>query len=87
MDVFSKSDPICILYTKENSNSNWNKIDQTEKIDNNLNPEFDKFFTLSYFFERQQHLKFEVIDDDGGGKFDMIGSIETTLGHIMGAKH
>lgn len=30
---------------------------------------------------------FEVIDDDGGGKFDMIGSVSTTLAAIMGAKN
>ena len=27
-----------------------------------------------------------MIDDDGDGKFDLIGEIETTLGTIMGAK-
>jgi hypothetical protein len=31
-------------------------------------------------------LKFEVVDDDGHGQFDMIGSVETTLGKIMGSK-
>ena len=27
-----------------------------------------------------------MIDDDGAGSFDMIGSLETTMGTIMGAK-
>jgi hypothetical protein len=31
-------------------------------------------------------MKFEVIDDDGGGRFDIIGSFETNLGNIMGAR-
>lgn len=28
-----------------------------------------------------------MIDDDGGGNFDLIGSIETSLGAIMGSKN
>ena len=32
-------------------------------------------------------MKFEMIDWDGQGDYDLIGSIETTMGAIMGAKH
>ena len=41
---------------------------------------------IQYFFEKKQELKFEMVDDDGNGSYDMIGSIETSLGAIMGAK-
>jgi len=40
MDTFSKSDPICRVYMK--MNNQWVKIDETERIDNDLNPEFKK---------------------------------------------
>lgn len=31
-------------------------------------------------------MKFEVVDDDGNNQFEMIGTAETTMGTIMGAK-
>jgi hypothetical protein len=49
MDTFSKSDPICRVYLK--MNNNWAKIGETERIDNNLNPEFKNSIQLSYTFE------------------------------------
>jgi hypothetical protein len=52
---------------------------------NNLNPVFTKSITLNYQFERIQEMKFEVVDVDNGGSFDLIGSIETTIGNIMGS--
>lgn len=71
LDTFSKSDPVCILYEKRGSN--WIKLAQTEMIKNNLNPDFEQAFTIPYFFEKKQDFKFEMIDDDGGGSYDLIG--------------
>lgn len=34
-----------------------------------------------------QKLKFEVIDLDNGGDFDLIGSIETTVGDVVGSRN
>jgi len=31
-------------------------------------------------------VKFKVIDGDGGGDYDTIGHVETTIGKIMGSK-
>lgn len=64
----------------------WIKIAETEMKPNNLNPDFDKIIIIDYYFEKHQPLRFEVIDDDGGGKFDMIGWVDTTLAAVMGAK-
>lgn len=33
-----------------------------------------------------QKLKFEMIDGDGAGEYDVVGEIETTMGNIMGAR-
>ena len=39
LDAFSKSDPVCYVYEKKGSS--WAKIGQTERISNNLNPNFE----------------------------------------------
>ena len=40
MDVFSKSDPICVVSTKPFGSHNYMEIKRTECIDNNLNPQW-----------------------------------------------
>ena len=52
MDVFSKSDPYCVVYSKTGQASEWIKKDQTEVKDNNLNPDFDKAIDMPYYFEK-----------------------------------
>ena len=61
-------------------------IGATERISNNLNPDFKTTIQALYFFERNQKFKFEVVDDDGSGSSDPIGSVETTMGNIMGSR-
>ena len=51
-----------------------------------MNPDFSTAFTLAYFFEKVQNFKFVFIDGDGGGDYDTIGEVETTMGKLMGAK-
>ncbi|XP_074644535.1 copine-8-like isoform X2 [Tubulanus polymorphus] len=86
MDVFSKSDPICVLFTYEIP-SGWKEFGRTEIIWDNLNPDFVKKFVLNYFFEEQQRLKFELYDVDSKShdlsKHDFLGSMECTLGEIV----
>ena len=55
-------------------------------IKDNLNPDFGKCFTVDYHFEKKQDYKFRMIDDDGDGKFELIGECLTTMGGIMGSK-
>lgn len=42
---------------------------------------------MNYYFERHQYLKFEVLDGLNSGSDEVIGSIETTLGAIIGSKN
>ena len=51
-----------------------------------MNPNWRTSFTLGYFFEKKQDLKFKIIDDDGDGDSDMLGETEATMGAIMGAR-
>lgn len=84
----SVSDPQVIIYTRNNPRDGWMKLDQTEVMKNNLNPNFEKSFIVSYYFERHQYFKFEVVDSNNiGGNLDLIGIIETTLGTIVGSKN
>ncbi|KAK3736203.1 hypothetical protein QZH41_011890, partial [Actinostola sp. cb2023] len=61
---------------------------RTETIMNNLNPDFVKTFTIHYFFEEVQKLKFQVYDIDSKSTrlqdHDFIGETECTLGSIVG---
>ena len=84
LDTFSKSDPQCRLFEKRGNQ--WVKIAQTETINNNLNPDFQTSFNVSYFFEKVQHYKFMMVDVDNGDSYDTIGEVEVTMGNLMGAK-
>ncbi|KTF79533.1 hypothetical protein cypCar_00033206, partial [Cyprinus carpio] len=59
-DTFSKSDPICVLYTQTVANREWREFGRTEVIDNTLNPDFVHKFILDYFFEERQNLRFDL---------------------------
>jgi hypothetical protein len=86
LDVFSKSDPVCRVYEFSEQTKQWIKIGQTERIDNNLNPDFKTIIKANYNFEKHQKIKYEVVDDDGGNSFDMIGTYESSMGDLMGSR-
>ena len=87
MDIFSKSDPFCVLYIKDVKTGGWICVDRTETIDNTLDPEWEKKFILQYKFEERQVLKFEVYDADDKSSnldnHDFIGAVEISLGEIV----
>jgi len=84
LDGFSKSDPQVKLYHKVNDQ--WQLLNQTEVVKDNLNPLFKTTFLLDFIFETQQPLKFEVLDIDTPTTSQTLGIVETTLGAIMGAR-
>ncbi|KAK2571445.1 Copine-8 [Acropora cervicornis] len=88
MDVFSKSDPMVVLYTQAMGSKEWREFGRTECIKDNLNPDFVKSFIISYFFEEMQKLRFEVYDKDKPtaklSHHDFQGAAECTLGSIVG---
>ena len=73
-----------VIYTKQGNNA-FTKYGSTEIIKDNLNPSFKTTFTMFYLFEVHQNIKFEVIDVDSEGSFDLIGICETSLGTIVGS--
>ncbi|XP_042601923.1 copine-8-like [Cyprinus carpio] len=88
-DTFSKSDPICVLYTQGIGSKEWREFGRTEVIDNTLNPDFVRKFILDYFFEERQNLKFDLYDVDSKStnlsKHDFLGQIFCTLGEVVGS--
>ncbi|XP_023685962.1 copine-8 isoform X2 [Paramormyrops kingsleyae] len=89
MDTFSKSDPICVLYTQGVGSKEWREFGRTEVIDNTLNPDFVRKFILDYFFEERQNLRFDLYDVDSKSsnlsKHDFLGQAFCTLGEVVGS--
>lgn len=87
-DTFSKSDPMCVLFTKDVRSGSYHEFGRTEMIKDTLNPDFVTKFVMSYFFEESQKLKFEVYDVDSPkqalSSHDFLGRLECTLGEIVG---
>jgi len=51
-----------------------------------LNPHFMKTFLVEYQFERQQNLRFEIVDrDKNPNLIKEIGYVECTLGTLFGS--
>jgi len=91
MDVFSKSDPMCVVYVQPfgAAANQWQELVRTECIQNTLNPKFTRKVQISYCFEQQQCLKFEMYDIDTASHnlrdHDFIGRATCTLGQIVTA--
>lgn len=86
-DVFSKSDPMCVLFIKEHGSKNFREFGRTETIRDNLNPDFVHKFVVEYHFEEMQNLRFEIYDIDSSSPnlkdHDFIGRMDCTLGEIV----
>uniref|UniRef100_A0A8C5HQD2 C2 domain-containing protein n=1 Tax=Gouania willdenowi TaxID=441366 RepID=A0A8C5HQD2_GOUWI len=82
-DTLNKSDPCVLLMVQ--TNGQWMELDRTEVIKSNLHPVFAKVFSLDYYFEEVQKLRFEVYDIHGTHSIgtrddDFLGGVECTLG-------
>ena len=86
MDSISLTDPLVRVFEFNHGINDWKIIGETEVIDDNLNPDFVKTIKLPFYFEKTQKIKFEVWDKDSEIDFEFVGSVETTVGIIMGSK-
>jgi len=86
LDFFSVSDPMCKL-KKKDSNINhepWTAVGETEVIDNNLNPQWLKSFSVWFHFTKDLDLRFEVYNYNGPDKEDdLIGQADICLTEVM----
>uniref|UniRef100_A0A4X2LP61 Copine 7 n=1 Tax=Vombatus ursinus TaxID=29139 RepID=A0A4X2LP61_VOMUR len=88
-DPLNKSDPSVVLLMQ--SQGQWVEVDRTEVIKSSLHPVFSKVFTLDYYFEEVQKLRFEAYDIHGHCSIgsqddDFLGGMECTLGQIVAQK-
>eukprot|EP00290_Baffinella_frigidus_P038012 CAMPEP_0180313476 /NCGR_PEP_ID=MMETSP0988-20121125/31441_1 /TAXON_ID=697907 /ORGANISM="non described non described, Strain CCMP2293" /LENGTH=567 /DNA_ID=CAMNT_0022297901 /DNA_START=60 /DNA_END=1759 /DNA_ORIENTATION=+ len=90
-DTFSKSDPQMLVHARQKDNS-WKEVWCSEKMMNNLNPEFKKKFETDYMFEEVQNFRFQLYDIDNHKDHskleeqDFLGMLETTMGEIVGSR-
>ncbi|XP_070692198.1 copine-4 [Pempheris klunzingeri] len=84
-DALSKPDPCIVL--KMQSHGQWMEVDRTEVLRSCVNPTYSKVFTLDFYFEEVQRLRFELYDinssHNGLKEADFLGSVECTLGQII----
>ncbi|XP_066529874.1 copine-4 [Hoplias malabaricus] len=84
-DALSKPDPCVVL--KMQSHGQWFEVDRTEVIRSSISPVFSKVFTVDYYFEEVQRLRFELHDissnHNGLKEADFLGAMECTLGQIV----
>uniref|UniRef100_A0A669E4C4 Copine 4 n=1 Tax=Oreochromis niloticus TaxID=8128 RepID=A0A669E4C4_ORENI len=84
-DALSKPDP-CIVLNMQ-SHGQWMEVDRTEVIRSCVNPTYSKVFTLDFYFEEVQRLRFELYDinssHNGLKEAIFLGSVECTLGQII----
>ncbi|KAM5207446.1 copine-7 isoform 7-T7 [Hipposideros larvatus] len=88
-DPLTKSDPSVVLLLR--SQGQWVQVGRTEVVPSCLHPAFSKVFTLDYYFEEVQKLRFEVYDSHGPSSHscqddDFLGGMECTLGQIVAQK-
>lgn len=76
-----------MVYTKQYNSQAWTEYARTERIVNNLNPEFSTKISIGYRFEEVQKLKFKIYDIDSRSTVledhDFLGEAECTLGQIV----
>ncbi|RXM98880.1 Copine-4 [Acipenser ruthenus] len=84
-DALSKPDPCVILQMQ--SHGQWLEVDRTEIIRSSINPVFSKVFTVDFYFEEVQRLRYEVYDissnHNGLKDADFLGGMECTLGQVI----
>ena len=76
---------MCSVHMRGNPRDAKAKIGETERLNNNLNPDFERSFKVEYYFEKEQEMLFEMWDDDGSSR-ELIGKASCFLGDIVGAR-
>jgi Ca2+-dependent lipid-binding protein len=88
-DTFSKSDPFCVVEMWNVKTKNWDRVDQSETVQDNLSPAFDKEFVVTYFFEERQKLRASFYDADSKDSnpehSQLLGRSEFVLGELVSA--
>ena len=85
LDLMSESDAYCRVTYRDSFQPSWSELGRTATLRNQANPNWAESFSLMYYFEVEQTLQFQVIDDDGSTG-ESIGTVTTSVGAVMGNK-
>ena len=61
-------------------------LGETEVIDNNLNPQWLRHFSINYVFHLDKELQFQVWNYNTANDKDLIGQATISLNALMGCK-
>jgi Ca2+-dependent lipid-binding protein len=89
VDPDGGTSPYCVVSLSEASMVRqrvWEEIGRTETLTNTLDPEWATKICLTYFFEEQQRLQFEIFDKVGIHK-KRVGQSTMLLHEIVGARY
>uniref|UniRef100_A0A915CQ53 C2 domain-containing protein n=1 Tax=Ditylenchus dipsaci TaxID=166011 RepID=A0A915CQ53_9BILA len=90
LDPDESIDPYCVVSICDAASMArtrvWEEIGRTETISNTAQPEWSTKICLTYYFEEQQRLQFEVFDKVGAHK-QRLGVASVLLHEIVGAHY
>ncbi|OMJ92778.1 hypothetical protein SteCoe_4412 [Stentor coeruleus] len=82
-------DPFIEVYEKVND-ENWDKLGTTEVVQGSLNPAFVTSFSLDYFFEENQMIKFMVYgsedSENEATEYNLVGTCSCPIGQLVGTQ-
>ena len=83
----SSQDPMCVMYLYDVKSESYMEFDRTEIVRGSKNPCFAKKFTINYFFNEIQKVKFQIYCINPKRRVvkneDAVVSVELTLGEIV----
>lgn len=74
------------MYLKKSLHGIWTEYGATESVPESTDHDFVKTFEVDYVFEFQQYVKFQLMLKVQNGQPVRLGSVETSIGAIVGAK-
>jgi len=85
LDIVTDSDPQCTLKVKEENlkYAVYKQAGETEVVDNNLNPQWIRHFSVNYSFLKEKELWFQVWNYNSINDKDLIGECKIKLSEIM----
>jgi len=76
-----------VLEVFDSVSTTWKEKGRTERIKDNLNPDFVTQLRIDYYFEEKQALRLTVYDCDGSSadlkKFDVLGIGQVTVAELL----
>lgn len=79
--------PYCVVYMKEFWQDKYHEIGRTDYIYSTLDPEWAEKVTISYNFETVQLIKFEVLDHEKNGSYELLGTYTVALSDLVAQKN